>query len=439
MAWADDYRTGSFRGAPFRTVSHEGSGGRRAVIHEYPGRDDPTSEDMGRLSRRFALELFVAGRDYFGDRDALIAALEIKGPGLLVHPYLGQHNVVVLSYSVAESTDEGGIARFSIEFGEAGVPIAASTEDANADAAGAADAAQEDGPAEFADIFSLDGMPGFVEEAANSVMNGLSGITDAIAAASGAYGDVLSAYGKAVGFMNDLTNIVRKPLALGRAIAGLVKSTVSVAKGPPASITASTASTASAASSASAATPASTGTVASPISAFAPTRAAIAACYRIVEYTVADPVFATPARARQKANADAVLHLVRRAAMAELVTTIAQADWPSRDEAAAVRDTAAARLDDLALAAADAGEDARALVYDTLRRQIVRDIAQRIPGLPEVQQFLPRATVPALALANRLYGHGSAEAMAADIVERNAMRHPCFVPGGVSVGVLVDG
>jgi prophage DNA circulation protein len=46
-------------------------------------------------------------------------------------------------------------------------------------------------------------------------------------------------------------------------------------------------------------------------------------------------------------------------------------------------------------------------------------------------------TQPALVLAQRLYGDpASVEARAAEIVARNKVRHPGFVPGGVALQVL---
>ena len=82
--WRDRYRKGSFRGAAFVTTRGEFAGGRRTVVHEFPGRDEPVNEDMGRRARRFTIECHCIGADYMTARDALLDALEKGGDGLLV-------------------------------------------------------------------------------------------------------------------------------------------------------------------------------------------------------------------------------------------------------------------------------------------------------------------------------------------------------------------
>ena len=116
MAWRDQIRRpASFRGVPFSVTDAEARIGRRMVLHEYPQRDDPYPEDLGRRARVFVVEAQVVGEDYLTRRDALMRAIEQDGPGELIHPRHGVLKVVVLDHvSVKESHREGGIARFSI-------------------------------------------------------------------------------------------------------------------------------------------------------------------------------------------------------------------------------------------------------------------------------------------------------------------------------------
>src|SRR5699024_6706114 len=58
--------------------------------------------------------------DYEAARDRLRDALNAAGPGTLIHPWLGQMSVAVDSYTLRESTREGGYCKFSITFVEAG-------------------------------------------------------------------------------------------------------------------------------------------------------------------------------------------------------------------------------------------------------------------------------------------------------------------------------
>lgn len=132
MSWRDNLLTGDFRGAAFRTSSHTLTFGRRNSVHQYPYVDGTTVEDLGLDADEFTLEVYVIANytadqtfgnngDYFGQRNELIKALKKKGPGTLVHPYLGKTRVNVNGrVRVSESFSEGGICKFTIPFVVAG-------------------------------------------------------------------------------------------------------------------------------------------------------------------------------------------------------------------------------------------------------------------------------------------------------------------------------
>lgn len=116
-------REASFRGVAFEVESADESGGRRLARHEYPLRDVPYAEDLGRKAGEWSIEAFIVqGRkyDYAQARDALRDALRERGPGTLIHPTLGDITVAVDSYRLKESTREGGYCTFSISFVEPG-------------------------------------------------------------------------------------------------------------------------------------------------------------------------------------------------------------------------------------------------------------------------------------------------------------------------------
>src|SRR5512146_2081329 len=110
----------SFRGVPFFVSVAQHKGGRRNVLHEFPGRDTPQAEDLGRQARVFPVEAYVIGDGYMEDRNKLLAALETKGLGELRHPLYGTRLVAVTGgFTVRESAMDGGMATFAIEFTEA--------------------------------------------------------------------------------------------------------------------------------------------------------------------------------------------------------------------------------------------------------------------------------------------------------------------------------
>lgn len=133
----------SFRGVEFGVTTAELGTGRRTVTHEFPGRDKPHIEDLGRKSRVFTVEAYVVGDDWQDKRNALLAALEEYGPGVLVHPYYGEVTVQVSTIKETESYADGRMATFSIEFSDTGeVTFASSTKDSATAVLTAVDSAQ---------------------------------------------------------------------------------------------------------------------------------------------------------------------------------------------------------------------------------------------------------------------------------------------------------
>jgi prophage DNA circulation protein len=112
-----------FRFAPFHVDTNARSSGRRIVLHEFPKRDVPYAEDMGRKARTFPVTGYVIGPTYVVQREMLEAALEAEGPGLLILPTLLQRDSIlcqVRDYTVRETRQAGGMAEFDMQFVEAG-------------------------------------------------------------------------------------------------------------------------------------------------------------------------------------------------------------------------------------------------------------------------------------------------------------------------------
>jgi prophage DNA circulation protein len=130
-----------FRGAPFHVDANSRSSGRRLVLHEFPKRDMPYAEDMGRKARSFPVTGYVIGPDYTIYRELLVLALEASGPGLLILPTLLQRDSImcqVRDYTVRETRQAGGMAEFDMQFveaGEAGFSINVDSQGAANDAA----------------------------------------------------------------------------------------------------------------------------------------------------------------------------------------------------------------------------------------------------------------------------------------------------------------
>ncbi len=113
--------SGSFRGARFRLDSYSTEIGRRADVREYPLRNVPQADDLGRKARRFSFTAYIVGADWERGRDDLLNACEADGPGTLVHPFHGEHLVICERCVVSESRAGGErYCAFELGFVEAG-------------------------------------------------------------------------------------------------------------------------------------------------------------------------------------------------------------------------------------------------------------------------------------------------------------------------------
>lgn len=397
------FQKGSFRGVAFVTEQQQRSGGRRGVTHEFPQAEKPVWEDLGRQASRFSLDVHVRGENYPAGANDLEDALDAPDVGTLIHPWRGSMQVSVASFTRTDSTVEGGIATFSIEFVESGLPaVPAPAVDSSALATAAADGAIDEAQAQFGDRFSLAGTVAFVEAATTDLVAALAIVASIEVAVRGGVGGVLRGL---VGALDRLGigGIVRDAAALGLGVVQLVQ-IVSVAS-----------------------------------AGFA---GRVAAMRTLMAFgSDMKPVIGdTPQRDRQRANQAAFVQLVNLAASAELVRTVAQLPFASYQDAVRLRDEVADALDALALRQADAGDDDGAASYDALRRALVRDVTARGGSLARLQAYTPATSEPALVIAQRLYGNPARVAdRAQEIVDRNRIAHPLFVPGGTAIEVVTPG
>ena len=126
--WRLQLRTAMFRQAAFHVEVMGQSSGRRIAMHEYPKRDDPYAEDMGRRAKTYDVTGYLIendprlGLDYRRARNDLILACEAEGPGLLILPTLPELQVACLTYQVTENRERGGYCIFAMRFVEYGKP-----------------------------------------------------------------------------------------------------------------------------------------------------------------------------------------------------------------------------------------------------------------------------------------------------------------------------
>lgn len=117
-------RKASYNGVSFEVTSSAIKFGRRTVTHEYPQRDEPYTEDLGRSARTFDVTGFIVGETYIAQTKRLLKALEASSknndPGKLVHPWMGTLSVYLSYQPKIDWNLEKGITNITLSFVEAG-------------------------------------------------------------------------------------------------------------------------------------------------------------------------------------------------------------------------------------------------------------------------------------------------------------------------------
>lgn len=146
----------SFRGVPFHVTKIDLKVGRRTVTHEYPQRDKPYVEDIGRATRKLTFTAFVVGDDYIEQVEKLIKAVETEGPGTLVHPHLGEMRCCLEQVSTITFTDATRTATVVLNAVESGdLEFPAIGEDNTNKVLEAADEVEKSAIQEFCDSIDL--------------------------------------------------------------------------------------------------------------------------------------------------------------------------------------------------------------------------------------------------------------------------------------------
>lgn len=120
MSWIDNLRPASFKGIPFEVEDTDTDTGRRSQLHEYPNRDTPFNEDLGKKAERYSFVAFILGDDCLDRAAELRNACKNGGSGTLIHPAFGTALVDCESCKVSYSFREGRMARISLSFVEHG-------------------------------------------------------------------------------------------------------------------------------------------------------------------------------------------------------------------------------------------------------------------------------------------------------------------------------
>jgi prophage DNA circulation protein len=396
--WKDRLRPASFSGIPFGVRESELSGGRRAVVHEYPLRDRPFVEELGRDARSISVDGYLVGDDYAERRDRLRDAMEQASPGfptrpgrLLVHPTFGSLLSLCRSFRFRESTDEGRMVRFQAEFVEVGEelePNAAVDGPAAADQAGTALGAGAS--AAFAGGVETAGVVEQAREAVSSVVRSMSVTLRRLDVFSGALRSVEQLESELSSLLVDLSELVTAPADLAARVLGTLDTVMDAA-----------------------------GTASGALEAY---RA-------LFDFPPLEGLGDDAQGLQAAENGRLTAELIRTGAVAGAVRAAARVSWETLADAQEARDELGAELDALEELAAD---DVVPLL-ERLRSVLATSVPPADQDLPSLRSLTLPATTPALVVAHSLYQDPFRDA---EVVRRNAVRHPSRVPGGVPLLVL---
>lgn len=114
--WRDKLLPASFRGVSFLIPQTSVPVGMKGQLHEFPQRDTPFFEQLGKQSQVHKMTAWVIGDDCFERRDKLIEALNTPGGGELVHPWLGKMQVKAGECDMSHEFVGGGMVSFDLTF-----------------------------------------------------------------------------------------------------------------------------------------------------------------------------------------------------------------------------------------------------------------------------------------------------------------------------------
>lgn len=413
MEYFPQLRPASFRGVSFVIPIEDPEDkaiGNRIARYEYPGRNGAAHDHLGQKATGYSLIAIIIGDDWQSAAAAFEKALLTPGPGQLIHPLDGEKTVTVLDARRVFSFGALGEVRFQVSFEEYTAPDAPTATSDTAAALGLSSVGMFSSlEGNFSAVFKSAGIPDFLTAdalaRANSFTDQLRNILSEGSLLS-VVGDIIPSWqnlgggfaGEVVGFFTNIIDLARpraKPIIGSRAATAISDGQV---------------------------------------------RGLMTSLSKASSISIADATPANTATAStRRSNAAALDSLIRGASLSAMTGVAQYATYESREDAIAFRQSAAAQLDDLRTIYGNAGWDQSWQAAGVQMAALSRDINDRIGRLPRTVTVRPQAVRNSVVLAHRLYGEDLAGLFdqAGDIVKRNKVRHPGFVPAS-ELEVLID-
>lgn len=383
MSWRDDLLPASYNDVPFSYMEHDASGGRRLDVHEFPNRDRATIIDLGRKATELSVDAVLIGDDYLARRDRLLAELDRGGVGQLSHPYLGLLRVGVRSWRLSETIERGRGCRISMTFVVGDAVTAGAAIPMTADKVSLAAAALTRVNTTGLAAVKKPTSPASVLERVAQLQSLASQLTTHVSQLRGWADSTLVA---------PLANVLRSAQAIRNDLQALVTLP---------------------------------GTLADTLSSLAQGIANLFEQDSDAGFAVAMSWATQPAE-------DPFSAWLALEGVAHAARFMSQRTFDTSSSAIEAQSALLAAIETLQ----DSAPDEIYVALIDVRAAVVADVTVRAGQLPQITTYTPRAVLPALVVAHLIYGDA---AWADDVVARNGVRHPGFVPGGQSLEVLSNG
>lgn len=429
----------SYGGIPFAVRTARTSVGRKYAIHEYPFREEGWLEDTGKKLARLVISGFLVensliygGGTVHDQRSQFVVMCCAKNapPRTLVHPTFGtMPNMLCVNIEFEEdlNSTEMGV---TFTFMKAGARVYPTTTITTAAAS-----------ANNASGLTIASLVNFVKTTAAAIQAGAAIVQQAVSTAVGWYQFAVTA-------VNDVKSIIGSVSTLfgnfGRLFGGANNGYAGANVQALPSVTASdllaqaTANrslvmAAGAALQAAAANPSDSTdlgiAVQNLISTLASTASdpadAVAMLSAMAQYSPAPVTTPGQVGAAMLVMQVALSALFRRYALAQLAVTLTTYQPSSQNDAQTVLTNATALFDSEITIAGDAGDDESYTALRTLRQSMFADLTTRAANLASISTFTFQASLPSLALAQRIYRDPTQEPA---LVQQVSPRHPAFFP-----------
>ena len=405
QTWRDQLLPASYRGISFLIEQAAVPVGQKGQLHEFPQRDEPYFEALGKQAQVHRMSAWVIGDDCFERRDKLQEALQTEGSGELVHPWLGRMLVKAGECELTHDRREGGVARFELTFyPDAPRKFPAATANTRQQVVKSSEGLLGSALARYKAAMEK------IDKARLSVI----GLRNSL---SGVYGAIQRQFAPLVGLFTNLSgfvqSLINSPGALGALFSSYFSDFTGLDFSSPGSSYRATVATAS--QHASAVTDINTVTQANGVDTSAMAQATADLVQDALLVQVGLIISEMPVSVRPGVM-DSVPAIDQQA-----VSPVDRPEVPVADDVIELRDTLSEAIWQASLKADP--DHYRALT--TMRQVLVKHLTAVAASGVRLVDMTPAETLPALVLAYRRFGDST---RAGEIVQRNRISHPGFVP-----------